>query len=205
MGTDIHMFVEAKDAKGNWQSMDSWDRELYEGDETPYTYVTTGVYGGRNYTVFGFLADVRNGSGFAGCDIGDPVRPFEVRGFPPDASAEVVDHWNNWGEHTPNYLTLGELLRYPWDTTVVKHRGVITGDEKKRYEWMVENGRKKHFIPHEWCGATNEPDQATVEWETPATETCAEFLSATLTKLSRIMFERGLGFEDVRIVFWFDS
>src|SRR5215469_11787636 len=34
------------------------------------------LYGWRNYDLFAILAGVRNGSGFGGCDTGDPVVPI---------------------------------------------------------------------------------------------------------------------------------
>ncbi len=121
MGTDIHMRVEVR-VDGKWQ----------EANANPYR--------NRNYDVFAVLAGVRNGSGFAGCDTGDPVTPIsEPRGLPEDDSAkpykdppfgwssEADDpyYYSCLGDHSFSWLTLEEILAYDWHQAKVK-RGVIS-------------------------------------------------------------------------------
>lgn len=86
-----------------------------------------GWYTDRNYTVFGILADVRNGSGFAGCDLGDPVVPIAPdRGLPDDLSdAAYVWFRHHGGDHSDTWVMLSELLEHDWDQPIV-HRGVDT-------------------------------------------------------------------------------
>ncbi len=139
MGTDIHFYTEVKDGD-KWVTANKWtdkynDGELY-ADE---------MYDGRNYSLFGMLADVRNGSGFAGCDLGDGFIPIaEPRGIPGDASAEVKAEWERGGDHTPTHLTLSELLKYNWCMTT-KQRGTLSIEEyiKYIYSWKYRHDEDK--------------------------------------------------------------
>ncbi len=77
MGWDIHFYVE-KQVDGAWQSADQWTPNEYAGDEgePPLTIrYEDRFYTSRNYNLFGILANVRNGRGFAGCNIGDGDLP----------------------------------------------------------------------------------------------------------------------------------
>ena len=71
-------------------------------------------YRNRNYEVFGILASVRR----------DDLKPIrKARGCPKDASEVVRDH-HSW-EHTPSWLTVYEVMTYPWDEGS-RHRGLVT-------------------------------------------------------------------------------
>jgi hypothetical protein len=81
----------------------------------------------RNYSLFAILADVRNGSGFAGVDTGDRVEPIsEPRGIPEDASAEVQKYMGHMGVdgHSHSYHTLRDLKAYDWDAPIT-YRGYV--------------------------------------------------------------------------------
>lgn len=130
MGCDIHFRVQKRIA-GEWafaEAMipDKWE----EGRMRPETW-----YDGRNYQLFGILANVRNGYGFAGCDTGDPFIPIaEPRGLPDGLDPEK--HY--LGEHSFSWLTLVELLAYDWSQETVR-RGWVKAevyDEVLRHrEW----------------------------------------------------------------------
>lgn len=78
----------------------SEQRPCWRCNGTKITYEQ--IYHDRNYDVFGMLADVRNGSGFAGVDTGDGFVPIDVpRGLPDDLSAEVLTHIKRLG-YTPS-------------------------------------------------------------------------------------------------------
>src|SRR5262249_2591595 len=88
-----------------------------------------------NYNLFGILANVRNGSGFAGCDTGDGFVPISVpRGLPGDVSDEVRAETNRWGEdgHSHSWFTVAELLAYDW-TQTTRLRGFVSA--VNYYEW----------------------------------------------------------------------
>jgi len=60
-------------------------------------------YHDRNYNVFGVLADVRNGRGFAGTVTGTGFVPIaEPRGLPSDLSEEVIAQLARMGEKVEN-------------------------------------------------------------------------------------------------------
>lgn len=114
MGTDIHPLVEVK-KNGEWyvpEEQYKTEHDTWDGED--HTYLST--YGEkeivrsyRNYSSFAILADVRNGRGFAGVDIGDRVEPFAYpRGAPEDVS-EVGQQWFDYADHTPSYFSLAEL------------------------------------------------------------------------------------------------
>jgi hypothetical protein len=91
MGCDIHTFVEVRTPEGWVQGA---------GLEYP-------ILDGRNYGIFGFLADVRNYSH-------SPVIS-EPRGLPEDVSDAVRDA-DDWSDHhSHSWLTLAELLAYDYE------------------------------------------------------------------------------------------
>ena len=77
----------------------------YWKDESkfPYPY-TDQPYNGRNYSLFGALAGVRDGSMELIADMD--------RGLPDDVSDELCDMFDEWGmdSHSANYLYLDEIL-----------------------------------------------------------------------------------------------
>lgn len=145
MGTDIHLYVEIKNkdngdleflpAEGNAPQTD-WEKENNHWD----------WYGGRNYSLFAILANVRNGSGFAGVDTGDGYVPIAMpRGVPEDASPEFAERV--WG-HSASWLNLKEILEYDWSRTSVR-RGFITPLE------FAGMSLAEGTSPTGWCGWTN--------------------------------------------------
>jgi hypothetical protein len=111
MGCDIHAFVEQKDKDGYWEFAGELDIR-------------------RNYTLFAALANVRNGWGFAGCDLGDPITPIaKPRGLPKDVTAPMQAESDSWyGDgHSHSYVSFREILEYPWDSPMVV-RGYV-GEE----------------------------------------------------------------------------
>jgi hypothetical protein len=136
VGTDIHLYVEKQNKNGNWEWVKPPFKKTYEyqdgGSEFYYAYNdwwNRDNGGGnepdptsRNYEVFGFLADVRNGYGFAGCPIFNPVEPqFAGRGIPEDIPFDMdgnstdpnVEMW--LGYHDFTWATLSELREAPWN------------------------------------------------------------------------------------------
>lgn len=149
MGTDIHFYVERKNGSG-WKSCDVWEPSEYEDDKNILT-VPYGkhFYGDRNYDVFAMLANVRNGSGFAGCDTGDGFTPIALpRGLPDDLSPELRKEADAMLEHTPTWLTLKELMDYDW-TQVTTKRGWVSGIEYERWTFC---DRERGHGPASWSG-----------------------------------------------------
>lgn len=174
MGCDIHLFVERRIGKTKYDE-DIWEHvpscPWYEsaehmracnataaerGDTPRYSeddlaQATLPCFDpGRDYDLFGMLANVRNGRGFAGCDTGDGFEPVlgrdePVRGFPDDASDYAKARAYDYGEdgHSHSWLTVAELLAYDV-TRTTKHRGWVDPVE---YIEFKETGR-----PGSWAG-----------------------------------------------------
>lgn len=231
MGTDIHTCVEVRREDGEWKAylrpMVEGGFVWPEGSEDQPRLVWLDV--DRDYTLFAFLAGVRNGYGFAGVDTGDPIRPIaDPRGLPEDVSFEVASEHASWGldAHSASWLTVKELLEADWDQEVV-HRGVVS-----RREYMVF---KKQGKPETWSGgvsgasvrmltnvemdevlATEGYDDAAamndddlgfrdgrftrVQWASTLREDIGDFLEDVKAHLVPLGDP-----STVRIVFWFDS
>lgn len=130
MGCDIHLFIE-EESSGSW-----WFKSEYTV--------------GRNYRLFAALADVRNGSGFAGCNTGDPILPIApTRGLPEDASYRTKSSYKEWAgdAHSASWLLLSELLAYDWDREIVI-RGYVPED-------VYLKMRDERHEPDSWSGFTS--------------------------------------------------
>lgn len=134
MGCDIHCFAE-RYFDGAWHllapSVEArpW-RFGQPGPDPRFTY--TGVlrdwFDSRNYDLFGILADVRNGIGFAGIRTGDawPVIE-EPRGIPADASDLYRKEAEEWGidGHSHSWFTVEELDRFFAGMVMGRKTGVV--------------------------------------------------------------------------------
>ena len=168
MGTDIHMAAEVRE-NGKWRLVtecvfphydyfksdtEKGKWELRISDERTFR-----PYDDRNYDLFAMLADVRNGTGFAGCITGEHINPIsEPKGYPEDMcdalKSDIDEHlWDSkeYGkrphlsnEHSGSYLTLKELLEYDWQQT---HR-TIGFLSQKGYAESIYRGKR----PETWCG-----------------------------------------------------
>jgi hypothetical protein len=127
MGCDIHLYVENRRFEdGAWVARaEKVPNKYYDPNENDgereLEIEGERFYNGRNYRLFGMLADVRNGCGFAGCDTGDAPK-----GLPDDVTAIIKEESESWGldGHSHSWLTVQELLDYDW-TRRIKNRGVV--------------------------------------------------------------------------------
>lgn len=145
MGCDIHAGIEVNDGNG-WTPL-RWPNRWYRPDDPDEKPETPRLDLRRNYDAFAILADVRNGVGFAGCDLGDGFVPIaEQRGFPEDAHPETLDDACT-GDHSATYLTADEILAYDW-TRKAKHRGIVNAAQFEAWD------RCKRWDPRpkEFCG-----------------------------------------------------
>ena len=189
MGCDIHMYAEVwKD--DSWTKVgNTWKQDYGDG-------LTDEPYDERNYRLFGLLANVRNGYGFAGCNTGDPVEPIDMpRGLPDDVSdgvRAISDEWDCDG-HSHSWLTLQELLDVDWYGQALTVRGFVTKEQAEEY-------RKYATLPESWCGGTTDPDAIQIEWSSGYYDSMKYFVDVTIPRLQE------LGDPDsVRIVFFFDN
>lgn len=125
MGTDIHFFMDKKVVDEN-------------GNETRVPVVPLKYDGRRHYYLFAWLANVRNGYGFAGCDMGDAITPIvhPSRGLPDDIKVRLAEQGEEdfldgeWlGDHSYQWLTSTEILKAAENISPIKKRGVISAKD----------------------------------------------------------------------------
>lgn len=234
MGCDIHLYAERRDENGTWVDANPWEVNKYHESDPEHEPRMTipygkGFYSGRNYDLFGILANVRNGRGFAGCDLGRGYWPISPpRGLPDDVSPEVLAESELWDDdgHSHSWLTVAELMAYDWTQTTVSRGWVSLKEFADWNRWARSHGEP----PASYCGDVFGPNirkvsieemerlcaegvterevpdpkrisyYCQVEWTHPYYSVATEFLSATLPRLWRLGAP-----EDVRIVFWFDN
>lgn len=116
MGTDVHMIIQAKDESGKYHDI-------------PHNYGCE-----RHYFLFGWIGNVRNGTGFAGAKLGDPIEPLQDRrGLPEDfdISVDSSEHSLAAGEHHP--VSSKEFLP-KWEQKYWDEE-----DEKSKFCWMGDH------------------------------------------------------------------
>lgn len=204
MGADIHLFTEVKRNINNierWVNSDYWEinpyhRYGYESDkqyERPLSHVS--IYKGRNYELFGILADVRGR--------GNPIMS-DPRGLPEDVSdvvKEESDRWEGDG-HSHSYFTLRELVEYLEKHPKVIYDGYISPDDAERLDKTGET-------PDSWAGWVNpELNWVYRKWEE---ESCVKRLVDKVREKYKDVFytypenQTPEDEEKIRIVFWFDN
>jgi hypothetical protein len=186
MGTDIHFFAERRTPAG-WENCGS---DFYCGEE-------------RNYALFAILAGVRRltNSGF------DSVAA--PRGFPLD-SPLVSPTTEDSGCHNATWLTLRELLDFPWHD---KKRPFTGWVDAAQYRIFKEKGRSECFVDRSGDCVSNEQMErllrdggntdgllTLITFGIPYVEFAGPFVTETLPRL-RTFGEP----ENVRLVMSFDS
>lgn len=138
MGTDVHAVWQKKDP-GLGDKY--WD--VPEGDWEQ----------SRHYLLFAWLADVRNGYGFAGVPTHDPIVPIaKPRGLPEDFLLDTNDcHWGKWmGDHSHSWLMADEILNAPRpDNGNCTRTGVISAEQFAKWD-----GKS---APDSWSGGISGP------------------------------------------------
>lgn len=225
MGTDIHPLVQRR-VSGRW--------ERVQEPETDRPRWESGLHA-RNYRVFAVLAGVRNGEGFAGIFTHRPITPIaEPRGLPEDLDAfDLIEHTAEecpdkddpdfecnhrfyFGDHDFSWVTLAEILAYPWHEPLVEGGWV----EQSVYEEWLARGRVGQ--PKGWSGSVSGSRVVHIPeydylaggysdrerhafyircvWCIPQHEAVGRFYTETIPWLKTLREP-----EDVRLVFGFDS
>jgi hypothetical protein len=209
MGCDIHIIVERQKPDASWERvwLHDWDVPDLEG--------TPDIFRNRNYDLFGILADVRNGTGFAGCVTGSgwpSIAPD--RGIPSDSTVtdEERDDYTI-GDHSFTWVSLDELKAFDWDGTTAKAYGIVEREEWARMQ------RENESRPRMWCGGISgagvvvaTPDSVMdgqmamlfthvrIEWQETAREATGDWPGTVLPWLDALAAGQPL-----RLVFGFDS
>lgn len=168
MGCDIHIVIQRQDESGAWREV-PWQEVWSHEKAAPIEGVALApdVFRARNYDLFGILADVRNGTGFAGIQMGEgwpSIAPY--RGYPEGFNEDDVLPNPRWpeegprsmGDHSATWVSLDELKAFQWDATESWLYGVVPA---KEYEALSVAGE----APKSYCGGisgdgigTYEPD-----------------------------------------------
>lgn len=204
MGCDIHAVWQAR-KDGKWVDVEStWDQD-------------------RHYFLFSWLADVRNGHGFAGIPTYTPIKPIsQPRGLPDDFDGgeehptflealaphrreyeEDKEHPIAWmGDHSHSWLDVDEILDTPlpdkvWQTGIVERAFFDAWDG--------------HTVPEEWSGGISGKGIEVAETPTDVTDTTThvrifwikpgDTLKYFTDEAKRLKALHG----EVRLVFGFDS
>ena len=153
MGTDIHAAIEyRKYTNDPWQTVKVPNRWAGEDwGDGPEPEMTSKLDIGRSYDLFAILANVRNGSGFAGVPTSTGFECISSeRGLPPDISDEGRAACD--GEHSATYVNMSELLAFDWTQTVTKI-GVVNAVEYEEWKRL----EKWHKAPKSYCGGISGP------------------------------------------------
>ena len=168
MGTDIHITVQAH-LGGAWTDITEQAMPLkakaYKvwNNHPEYAHLTqeekeeiTSDYfekcpESRNYSLFALLANVRNGYGFADCEIFDPIKHFELKGLPEEIEEEVCEYGSyNGGYHNFNHFTYKEIVESDlWDQPI-KAKGFVKLDTF--LEYLEAKKTNKNAVPSGSCG-----------------------------------------------------
>lgn len=204
MGCDIHMHVEYRlDKKDQWRCGDYFKLNYSHRATPDYTFVD--FFGGRNYSRFAVLANVRN--------YADTKYIDDPRGLPDDVSDIIKEEYESWGfdAHSCSYITLKELIDFHEQGHPLKRSGMISPEQQKQLELGI--------IPDSWCQGTNQAGWERREWEekndvlVPLIEKLKEraneldliydfYWNSKNVESRKLAYERSA---NVRIVFWFDN
>lgn len=186
MGTDIHTVFQRLLPDGQ-----TWEDVPSEYDEP------------RQYALFAWLGNVRNGFGFAGTKTHTPITPLQdCRGLPADFTLVDGDHGDKWlGDHSHGWLLGSEILSTCPPS--IMRSGIVSR------EWYNEwDGQT---LPTSWCGAafgdgivvstpetiTSATTHVQISWLSPLLVEFSDFLN----EIKRLTELHG----EIRMVFGFDS
>jgi hypothetical protein len=163
MGCDIHVVIEVRES-GRWSEISYGTVYAFKREEEPGLgeglLVCPEPFHSRNYDLFGIIANVRNGSGFAGIVTGNGWPSIAAdRGFPPGFNPEAVapdliyqGDGPRWlGDHSFTWVELSELEAFDWDGVKTTQYGVVSADE---YERLLA---AQSFRPDSYCGGVSGP------------------------------------------------
>lgn len=182
MGCDIHSIAEVKNTEGKWTlvgdvfPLGEFERSWYKKDfnNLPFDW--------RSYSMFGFLANVRNYS--------HSEYVSEPKGLPDDS--EWLNEYDYDGQsrkeigeaggyHSHSWLTVAELIAFDYDQLFWDRR------------CMKQTG------PNSWNGASFAENENEGE-----IKTYRQHLGVHFFEHLSILSSLGES-EDVRVIFWFDN
>lgn len=227
MSTDMQMYCEVRN-NGKWNLVTDkvFKNKWYNPTSNSILCkeeFTNIPYDDRCYNLFAILADVRNGTGFAGVKTGECFNPIsEPKGYPADLSDELwAEMVPSFGAYGASWLTLRELVEYDWDQL---HRdyGCVSED-------VYKNSVMQGECPQIWCGSVSGQNTVLLSEEamvdlidgiyprdnTKQYYTCCYFVPKRYREVINGFYEdvipvlktlvpEGGTYDDVRLVFDFD-
>lgn len=182
MGTDIHWQTQARKSDA-WVDIE----DKFEGN--------------RNYMLFAWLGDVRNGYGFAGTATHHPLTPLQSsRGVPKDY---VAKEEYELGDHSFGWLTGAEIVEGAKVLPLVTRYGVVDRDFFDAWDgksapasWypMISG---PGIVINESFAVDDKTTHVSVKWQSNVREELAYFID----EIQRLVDEHG----EIRLVFGFDS
>lgn len=187
MGCDIYIAIQ-KRVDDQWQDVPwtSADKLTFREDDLRASAINMPEqFDWRNYNLFAILANVRNATW------GPPLTPIaEPRGLPADYYYSYTNDYKGWlGDHSFSYVTVRELLDYPWDNTYEYDAYVQPSEAAK-----LADGK----TPDCWSAYSSTGVRA--KWTTTIRKATHNWPDIILPVLLTIGPP-----EDVRLVFGFDS
>lgn len=200
---------------GKEQYLDEWEQQFY----TP-TCKENWIYSGRNYNLFAILANVRNGYGFAGIETGTGFNIIaDPRGLPEDASEEVKEKFDATYLHDISHISLRELLDFDWNQKSLLY-GYVTeevfdewlqGDPPSSYSGdvsgstlcKISNEEMEEILLGTFPKEPGKSYYTRVAWGESYGDVAGNFYIESIPTLQEL--SKDPGYEDVRIVFGFDS
>ena len=207
MGTDVHAVWQAKKG-GKWVDIEStWEQD-------------------RHYFLFAWLADVRNGFGFAGIPTHAPIKPIAPqRGLPDDFEVDGDVHYCpleaidpsrrqymdkkdlekpyvRMGDHSFSWLSADEILATPlpdkvWQTGIVPIEWFAAWDGKEGPDsWSGGISGKDIHVAEAPTAVNEKTTHVRIYWIKPG-----DTLKYFVDEVARLKALHG----EVRLVFGFDS
>lgn len=192
MGADIHNFICGHKSDGSWKVIETYGKSEYpehvydyEKDEFTDEVMCDQFYEGRNYTLFGLLAEVRAD--------GDDYFT-EVRGLPEDTPELLLKYYGgkSSGFHSATWYNLVEIRSFLRYLEGVANLAMEEIDMRLKYdpEYSLEDARSDREY----------------SWQKEQYESMRTFYEDAIRFLYAAGEERVEShLEDYRVYCWFDS
>lgn len=197
MGCDIHLHVEIL-IQGNWIELYPTDLTTPFRQDVPNSPLANYWYTGRNYSLFGVLADVRTRELAPIC---------EPRGLPEDVTDPVALSLTHLDYHSSSWIRLDEWLSYDFMGLIEHSLWVHTTNpqEIERTRYLLRQG-----MPITLPWEDNPPEEDQHEWTNIVYHLYAgQYIDDEFTRMVQSLIRYAINnqhdISDIRFVFAFDN